>query len=405
MFVLAACVPGKSIPNTTKTILVKGGTFVFGSSKPCKQEFTCDDVVQNGSGTDKIKPIYPPMEVNVKNFYIDQHEVTNAQYQYCVEMDVCPQRTFQTFPAASGVDYSHDPAYGDFPAVAITFRQAKIYCAFVGKRLPTEFEWELVASGDHLVKKGEDIATAEAEKLEFPNKYADEFADVYGKSCNGIQIPGCPAQSGLMPSPVGSNANDVVKLAIKLANGDVANGDVYDLTGNVSEWVRGIPVEPTGDTVNYVSCKADLPKNCKDPHWCFNSACTKDKTPPSDPDYCPDKCYANNDVSECKSKKGIFRMCEQQDSFKIFKGIPICIKYQVPITQEALFKKFSKDNQVLTKTVVMGCSYSNNCWGYTTDAGDFLCGTRSSARHILKLSPKSKTTDPQIGFRCAADAK
>lgn len=391
ILLVVSCVTGKSIPGGTPSVLVRGGTFVFGSSKPCPQDFKCDDIVNATAKTKNLKAIYPPMEVTVEDFYIDAHEVTNAQYEYCVEMGVCPQKGFNTFPAAKGVDYNHDPTYNNFPAVGITYEQARIYCDFVGKRLPTEFEWELVASGDHLVKSGEDIAKAEAEKQAFPNNIKN-FADNYNKSCNGIQIPGCPSGSGLMPSPVESNTNDFVKLAA---------GKVYDLTGNVSEWVRGIPVEPDGDTVNNVNCKSDLPSQCKDPHWCFNPACSTDQTPP--PNDCPDLCYANNNISECQSTsdKPIFRMCQQSG----FQGIPICEAYQEPVTQEDLFKKFENNNEMLTKTVVRGCSYSNNCWGYSTNDNNFICGTRSSARHILNIKTEDKTTDPQIGFRCAADTK
>ena len=386
LFLFAACVTGKPIPETTELIPVKGGTFVFGSSTPCEQEFTCKDLIGKTGDSTKFKPIYPPMKVTVKDFYIDAHEVTNAQYDYCAQMGECPSLIFSTFQAASGVDYSHDPAYSEFPAVGITLLQAKAYCKFVGKRLPTEFEWELVASGDHLMKPGEDIASAEAKKQEFPNKYADTFADDYNKICNGIQIPGCSGTSGLMPSPVGSNSNDVVKLS---------SGNVYDLTGNVSEWVIGIPIEPTEDEVDYVTCKADLPDDCKDPHWCFNPDCIDDK--PADPDYCPDKCYTNNDLTECQSAQGVFRMCEQGS----FHGLPICVKYTAAITQEDLFKRFEKNNQMRNKTTVRGCSYSDHCWGYS--GKNFICGTRSSARHILTIPTNSKVTDPQIGFRCAAD--
>lgn len=409
MFVLFACVTGKPIPKVTPSVLVKGGTFVFGSSRPCKEEFTCSDIV--GSSR-MIKAIFPPMEVTLNDFYIDAHEVTNAQYQYCVEMGACPERNFQTFPAAKGVDYNHDPTYNNFPAVGITYSQAEAYCAFVHKRLPTEFEWELVASGDHLVKAGEDIETAEKEKLEFPNDYEQHperhinpatgkpmhFRDaVSSHSCNGIQIPEC--STGLMPSPVGTNQNDVVQ---------IGGGKVYDMTGNVSEWVRAIPVEPDGDHVEYVSCEDDLPDTCKDPHWYFNCDAVynecKDNCSATDTN-CLDKCQSQNAICkedsssnpECKSDAGVFRMCKDTSG-----GIPICKPYSKPVTQAQLFERFKDNHQLRTKTVVRGCSYGKNCWGYQGNI--FVCGARSSTRHIMEsIGPDDPTTNPQVGFRCASD--
>jgi serine/threonine-protein kinase len=80
----------------------------------------------------------PQRLVYVSAFWIDQTEVTNAQYEQCVSAGVCTQ------PASAR--YA-DPAYGRYPVVAVTWFQASEYCAWAGGRLPTEAEWEKAARG------------------------------------------------------------------------------------------------------------------------------------------------------------------------------------------------------------------------------------------------------------------
>lgn len=85
----------------------------------------------------------PRRTIHVDTFLIDKHEVTNAQYL--------------NFIAATG---HKEPlnVYGDgslfqvkdvarLPVVQVTWHDAADYCQWVGKRLPSEAEWEKAARG------------------------------------------------------------------------------------------------------------------------------------------------------------------------------------------------------------------------------------------------------------------
>jgi formylglycine-generating enzyme required for sulfatase activity len=72
-------------------------------------------------------------------FYIDKTEVTNDQYRKCVESEACD--------APSNTIYYDDANYAQHPVVYVDWYKAEAYCKWVGKRLPTEAEWEKAARG------------------------------------------------------------------------------------------------------------------------------------------------------------------------------------------------------------------------------------------------------------------
>jgi formylglycine-generating enzyme required for sulfatase activity/CHAT domain-containing protein/cytochrome c-type biogenesis protein CcmH/NrfG len=84
----------------------------------------------------------PQHEVSLDAFWIMQTEVTNEQYEQCVEADVC------TLPGnpAWGTD-EFWAAYVRHPVTHVTWEQASTYAAWAGGRLPTEAEWEKAARG------------------------------------------------------------------------------------------------------------------------------------------------------------------------------------------------------------------------------------------------------------------
>jgi formylglycine-generating enzyme required for sulfatase activity len=92
-------------------------------------------------GVDKNDANYATARtVELQAFWLDQFEVTNAEYAAYVESggSVAPY----------GWDDGHYPAGEDnHPVRGVTFDQAAAYCQALGKRLPQEAEWEAAARG------------------------------------------------------------------------------------------------------------------------------------------------------------------------------------------------------------------------------------------------------------------
>jgi formylglycine-generating enzyme required for sulfatase activity len=88
----------------------------------------------------------PVHEVALHEFWIDQYEVTNGMYGLCVQAGVClpPQKS----SSVKRAEYFGNPEFQDYPVTTVTWSNAQTYCAWAGRRLLTEAEWERAARGE-----------------------------------------------------------------------------------------------------------------------------------------------------------------------------------------------------------------------------------------------------------------
>jgi len=88
----------------------------------------------------------PQHTVYLDAYWIDQTEVTNARYALCVADNGTCTRPGST-ASLSRSDYYENPLYAGFPVIHVNWNQAAAYCAWAGRRLPSEAEWEKAARG------------------------------------------------------------------------------------------------------------------------------------------------------------------------------------------------------------------------------------------------------------------
>jgi eukaryotic-like serine/threonine-protein kinase len=140
--------------------------------------------------------------VTLKPFYIDETEVTNAEFaRYC---------------GASGKETQCQAPTGDpgLPVVNVSYAQARAYAKSFGKRLPSPLEWERAARGT----QGDP----------FPWGSADD-----PRLANVLNNPSLGEPRGLMP-----------------ARSFLPHQGVYQMVGNAWEMVEG-EVKPSAEAVAY----------------------------------------------------------------------------------------------------------------------------------------------------------
>jgi len=91
---------------------------------------------------------FPAHDVTLDAYWMDQLEVTNAMYQLCVSAGICTLP--QNLGTARKSDYFNNSTFKDYPVIYVTWGQAKTYCEWANRRLPTEAEWEHAARGDDM---------------------------------------------------------------------------------------------------------------------------------------------------------------------------------------------------------------------------------------------------------------
>ncbi|MGH7411120.1 MAG: protein kinase domain-containing protein [Candidatus Methylomirabilis sp.] len=133
----------------------------------------------------------PAREIEVKDFYLDQYEVTNEQYKKFVVATGHRGRWINgTFP----------PGEGQLPVTYVTWADAAAYAKWARKRLPIEAEWEYAARGG---SRG------------YLYPWGNEWRDGYANAGIGASKP----------------------VSVRGFENDKSPFEIYGMAGNVSEWV------------------------------------------------------------------------------------------------------------------------------------------------------------------------
>jgi len=146
----------------------------------------------------------------VPSFWIDRTEVSNGDYLAFV-------RATGHRPPSVWEDADMPPEWRHLPVTGVSYDDALAYAAWIGKRLPTEAEWEVAARG--------------AVGQPYP------YGTRYDPAATTVAPPMEPAQPGESVSRVDVRTYGTSAVEVDDTTTDVSPFGVLHLGGNVAEWV------------------------------------------------------------------------------------------------------------------------------------------------------------------------
>ena len=192
--------------------LAQPKSFLFNPSADDMVKIPAGDFLMGYDSTaaqDNERPIHRRY---VETYWIDRYPVTCAQYRQFIAAGGYQNQQFwseagwqwlQDNPVSYPLYWSDSPDWDNHPVCGISCYEAQAYARFVGKRLPTEAEWEKAASWDEQTQQKRLFPWGNSE----PNS----------KLCNHDALVGHTTPVNAYPS------------------GQSAYG-CYDMLGNVWEW-------------------------------------------------------------------------------------------------------------------------------------------------------------------------
>jgi formylglycine-generating enzyme required for sulfatase activity len=165
----------------------------------------------NENDSDDEKPVH---RVTLDAFWIDQTEVTNAMYAKCVDAHQCdaPWNT----SSYTRSEYFGNPEFDDYPVIYVSWNDAKAYCEWAGRRLPTEAEWEKAARGES------------AFIYPWGNDFDGSLVNFCDKNCSFDWADKNSDDGYADTAPIGSYPNGASPYG------------ALDMAGNVWEWVGSL---------------------------------------------------------------------------------------------------------------------------------------------------------------------
>ncbi len=145
-------------------------------------------------------------------FYIDKYEVSNRLY------DIFLKDTGRQEPRFWKDLRFDDPEH---PVVGVSFDDVSAYCAWAGKRLPTEAEWEKAARGDELWT----LPWGSAPEISYPNSTDRANFNPVLRVGQDYFTTDFKADGYHYTAPITAFPDGVSPYGI------------YQMAGNVSEWV------------------------------------------------------------------------------------------------------------------------------------------------------------------------